>query len=511
MKNGKVYLVGAGSGDPGLLTLKGKRTLEEADVVVYDRLVGSRMLVFAPPQAELIYAGKASSAHSMPQEKINELLAAKCSEGKTVVRLKCGDPFLFGRGGEEAQHLAGRGCPFEIVPGITSAIAAPAYAGIPVTHRDMASSVAFITGHEKPGKRESSIRWQALANGVDTLVFLMGVENLPVIVDNLMAAGRPAYTPAALVRHGSLPDQTVLAATLGDIAHKARRQDVQPPAVLIVGDVVRLRREIAWAERLPLWGRRIVVTRPAAQAAGFIEGLQDLGAAVLVFPTIEIRKEPDQRQLHDALERLASYARLIFTSRNGVDIFCDELLARGRDMRSLHGLELCAIGPATADRLRDYGLCADVVPADYRAEGLLEALKGRVQPGERVLLPRAADSRDVLPEGLAELGARVDEVITYRALPPAQAPAGALEDIQRGAVDLVTFTSSSTVAGFAALVGPESLPRVAARCPAACIGPVTAAAAREQGFTVAVEAAEYTMAGLCEEIRKYFTAGAENE
>jgi len=505
MKKGKVYLVGAGPGDPGLLTLKGKRVLGEADVVVYDRLIGPQLLAFAPARAERIYVGKASSAHSLPQEQINALLAQKCVEEKIVVRLKGGDPFLFGRGGEEALYLAEQGCDFEIVPGVSSAIAAPAYAGIPVTHRDMAASVAFITGHEKPGKAESSIRWHELAHGVDTLVFLMGIENLPAISENLMAAGRPADTPAALVRYGSLPEQTVLTATLGDIVRKARELNIQPPAVLVIGDVVRLREKLSWAEKLPLRGKRIVVTRPAEQSADFIEQLQSLGAAVLVLPTIEIRKEPDLHKLHEAFGKLDSYKWLIFTSRNGVEIFCDELLARGSDMRSLHALKLCSIGPATADCLRARGLVADIIPTDYSAEGLLDALKGCVQSGDTVLLPRAAGSRDILPEGLAALGARVDEIITYQSLPPAVAPAEALKEIQAGSIDLITFTSSSTVIGFAALIGAEHLPDIASRIPAACIGPVTAATAREHGFTIAVEASKYTMAGLFEKIRIVYT------
>jgi len=336
----------------------------------------------------------------------------------------------------------------------------------------------------------------------------MGVENLPSISENLIAAGKPAATPAALVRYGSLPEQTVLTATLGDIMRKARERNIQPPAVLVVGDVVRLRDKLAWAEKLPLWGRRIVVTRPAAQSADFIERLQALGAAVLVFPAIEVRKEPDLRTLHDAFEHLADYQWLIFTSRNGAEIFCDELLARGRDMRCLQGLKLCAIGPATADCLRARGLIADIVPGDYRAEGLLKALKGRVQAGDTVLLPRAAGSRDILPEGLAALGARVDEIITYQSRPPGGAPAEALAEIQTGSIDLITFTSSSTVTGFAALVGAQNMPAIAGRIPAACIGPITAATAREHGFTIAAEAAEYTVSGLFEEVCKYFMRGA---
>lgn len=488
------------------MTLKGKQVLSLADVVVYDRLISPHLLSFAPARAERLYVGKASSAHSLPQEQINKVLAEKCSAGNIVVRLKGGDPFLFGRGGEEALYLAGQGCPFEIVPGITSAIAAPAYAGIPVTHRGKASSVAFITGHEKPGKAESSIRWKELAGGIDTLVVLMGIENLPAITKNLLAAGRPAATPAALVRSGSLPEQFVLTATLGDIEQKAREQRMQPPAVLVIGAVVDLHEKLAWAEKLPLWGRRIVVTRPAAQSADFIEKLQALGAAVLVLPAIEIKKEPDQCKLHQSFEKLHSYQWLIFTSRNSVDIFCDELLARGLDLRSLYTLKLCAIGPATADCLRARGIMADIVPEDYRAEGLLAELKGRVQTGDAALLPRAAGSRDILPNGLAALGVRVDEVITYQARPPAGAQAEALAEIQKGRVDIVTFTSSSTVTGFASLVGPGHMPKIAASIPAACIGPITAATAREHGFAIAAEAKKYTMAGLFEEVCSYFSA-----
>ena len=502
MKNGKVYLVGAGPGDPGLLTLKGKRVLEQAEVVVYDRLVGPQILALAPPQAERIYAGKASADHTLSQDKINELLVEKCAEGKFVVRLKGGDPFLFGRGGEEALYLSQHGCEFEIVPGVTSAIAAPAYAGIPVTHRDIATSVAFITGHEKPGKAESSIRWHELASGIDTLVFLMGIENLPAISQNLIAAGRAADTPAALVRCGTLPEQEVLTATLGTIMQQFLEHGFKPPAVLIVGDVVKLHEKLAWVEKLPLWGRRIVVTRPSEQSADFIAKLQALGAAVLVMPSIEIKPAVDQGLLHRTFENLAAYAWLIFTSRNGVDIFFDELFAQGFDMRSLHGLQLCAIGPATAERLRSKGLIADVVPADFRAEGLLEALHEKVQAGQKVLLPRAAGSREVLPEGLRRLGAQVDEINLYESVAPEEIDAETLQAILSSPIDLITFTSSSTVANFVGLVGKDRAAQLAARIPAACIGPITAATARENGFTVAVEATAYTMDGLIEAIRK---------
>ena len=502
MKNGKVYLVGAGPGDPGLLTLKGKRVLEQADVVVYDRLVGPHILALAPPQAERIYAGKASADHTLSQDKINELLVEKYAEGKVIVRLKGGDPFLFGRGGEEALYLADHGCAFEIVPGVTAAIAAPAYAGIPVTHRDVATSVAFITGHEKPGKAESSIRWHDLAHGIDTLVFLMGIENLPAITQNLIAAGRAADTPAALVRCGTLPEQEVLTATLGTIVQKSLEHGMKPPAVLIVGNVVKLRESLAWVEKLPLWGRRIVVTRPSEQSADFIASLQALGAAVLEMPAIEIKPAADQGALHRAFENLAAYAWLIFTSCNGVDIFFDELFAQGFDVRSLHGLSLCAIGPATAERLRSKGLIPDVVPDDFRAEGLLEALHEKVQAGQKVLLPRAAGSRDVLPEGLRHLGAQVDEIHLYESVPPDSFDAETLQAILASPIDLITFTSSSTVVNFVGLVGPDTAAQLASRIPAACIGPITAATARENGFTVAVQAAAYTMDGLLEAIRK---------
>ena len=508
MKHGKVYLVGAGPGDPGLLTLKGKRVLEQADVVVYDRLVGPHILALAPPQAERIYAGKASADHTLSQDKINELLVEKCAEGNLVVRLKGGDPFLFGRGGEEALHLAQHSCAFEIVPGVTSAIAAPAYAGIPVTHRDVATSVAFITGHEKPGKAESSIRWHELAHGIDTLVFLMGIENLPAITQNLIAAGRVADTPAALVRCGTLPEQEVLTATLGTIVRKSCEHGMKPPAVLIVGAVVDLGEKLAWVEKLPLWGRRIVVTRPSEQSAGFIANLQALGASVLEMPVIEIKPTTDQSALYRAFENFAAYAWLIFTSRNGVDLFFDELFAQGFDVRSLHSLSLCAIGPATADRLRAKGLIADVVPEDFRAEGLLEALREKVQAGQKVLLPRAAGSREVLPEGLRRFGAQVDEIILYESVLPEGIDAETLQVIVSSPIDLITFTSSSTVANFVGLVGKDRAAQLAARIPAACIGPITSATARENGFTVAVEAVAYTMDGLLDAIQKHLLRSA---
>jgi uroporphyrinogen III methyltransferase/synthase len=502
MKKGIVYLVGAGPGDPGLLTLRGKSVLEKADVIIYDRLVNSQILLYAGRAAERIYGGKLPGEHSLSQEEINKLLVKKARQGKTVVRLKGGDPFLFGRGGEEALYLAGHGCDFAIVPGITSAIAAPAYAGIPVTHRDMASSFAVITGHEKPGKQASAVHWQEIARGVDTLVFLMGVENLGVIVSQLIAQGKKPSTPAALICSGTLPAQKVLTGTLRTIVKKAARADLKPPAVLVVGEVVRLKEKLFRADKKPLAGKKVLITRPAAQAASFAEKIVEIGGEPVVFPTVEIVTEPDLRLLHQALGKIESYDRIIFTSLNAVDIFFAELAARQVDIRSLQGARLCAIGPETRERLRLRGLFTDIMPRQFCAEGILQALQGKLQPGQKVLLPRARNARPVLPEGLRRQGVSVDEIYLYRASVPKTPDTSIVAQIMKGTIDIITFTSSSTVSNFVKLLGKNNISRLPRKIMIACIGPITAATARKNRLRVALEAKDYTTDGLIAAILK---------
>ncbi len=499
MNNGQVYLVGAGPGDYKLITVKGRECVARADCIVYDRLADDRLLACARPDVELIYVGKASSDHTMRQEDINALLVAKALEGKTVVRLKGGDPFVFGRGGEEALELAAAGIPFEIVPGVTSAVAVPAYAGIPVTHRGLAASFTVVTGHEDAAKSASSLRWDKLAQGADTLVFLMGVENLPHITGQLIAHGRPAATPAAVIRWGTKPGQQVLVTTLGQAAADVAARGLKPPAVFLVGEVAALRAKLAWFDRKPLFGKRVLVTRARDQASILTTALEELGAECLEAPAIKLVPPEDYAPLDAAIAGLAAYDWLIFTSANGVDHFFARLHGAGLDARALGGRKVAAIGVATAERLRGQGILADVVPAEFRAEGIVAALEGRVTPGMKVLIPRAAVARDLLPDKLRAAGAEVDVVAAYRTVggdSDGQSLAGALA---AGAIDLVTFTSSSTVTNLLGLLGPDG-PALVARARVACIGPVTAATCLEKGITPDIIAEEFTIAGLVEAI-----------
>ncbi|HWP98489.1 MAG TPA: uroporphyrinogen-III C-methyltransferase [Syntrophomonadaceae bacterium] len=498
--NGIVYLIGAGPGDPGLFTLKGKRLLEQAEVVVYDRLVSDGILSLANPEADMIYVGKVSGKHALSQDEINALLVEKASQGKIVARLKGGDPFLFGRGGEEAQFVREHGFDFEVVPGITSAIAVPAYAGIPVTHRDSTSSFAIITGHEKPDKAESSIQWADIARGIGTLVFLMGVENLPYICRQLLSNGRDPSTPVALIRWGTRPEQEVLSGTLQNIVEKVKANSFQPPAVIVVGEVVALRDELQWVEKKPLWGQRIVVTRARAQASVLAEKIADLGGAVIEFPSIEIKKEKNLNTLHNALRNIDHYNWIVFTSANAVDIFFAEIIKIGMDIRDLKGCEICAIGPATRKELEKRGLQVRFVPEEYRAEGILQGLQSQVLPGQWVLLPRARGARNILPDSLRQWGLHVNEVFLYEAVASGRVSQETLDRVLHGDMDYLTFTSSSTVSNFVKIVGRENIENINQRVRVACIGPVTADTAQSLGFNVPVLASRYTIEGLLEAI-----------
>lgn len=495
-KKGFVYLVGAGPGDPGLFTLKGKAVLAKADVVVYDRLVSSQILAWAPSGAELIYVGKQSGNHALPQEEINTLLATKASEGKVVVRLKGGDPFLFGRGGEEALYVREKGFAYEVIPGISSAIAVPAYAGIPVTHRDSTSSLTIVTGHERPDKKESSINWELLGASDSTLVFLMGVENLGFIVDNLMNYGKSPETPVALIRWGTLPEQEVLAGRLNDIVFKVKESNFKPPAVIVVGEVVDLRHSLSWVENKPLWGKRIIVTRARAQASDVVEKIRELGGEPIEFPTITIEPEDNYLTLNNAFNNIANYDWLIFTSVNAVKIFFAKLREDKKDIRHLAGLKICAIGPATRKELEDKGLIVDNMPDEYRAEGIIEELKDKIKPGEWVLLPRARGARSILPEALKDLGANVNEILIYKAVAEKRVSEDMFTQIVEGNVDYVTFTSSSTVENFVNIVGVENALKINNKAKIVAIGPITANTAKTRGFTVDIIAKDYTINGL---------------
>ncbi len=497
-KQGRVYLVGSGPGTADLITLRGMRLLKNADAVVYDYLADPQLLREAPDGCELIYVGKKAGQHTLRQEEINDLLVKLAEEGKRVVRLKGGDPFVFGRGGEEALALKEAGLPFEVVPGVTAGIAAPAYAGIPVTHRGLTCTLGFITGHEDPEKDDSDIDWSKVATGFGTLVFYMGVGNLPRIVERLTQNGRAPSTPAAVVRWGCRPNQQTVSGTLGDIAEKVAQAGLKPPAIIIVGEVVGLRPELQWFENKPLFGRRIVVTRSRAQAGDLSARLAELGADVVEFPVIRIVPPEDAEPLTRAATRVREFDWLIFTSVNGVEAFFGALRGQGLDARALHGVRVCAIGPATAGTVERFGVVADLIPPKYVAESVAEALaqQGEVA-GKRLLLARADIGRSFLPQELERLGAHVEDVVAYRTV--LEEPENIEEvrrDLAAGRISAVTFSSSSTVRNFAQLVGAEALRAVSPPPSLASIGPETTRTLREYTDAEIVEASEYTIPGL---------------
>jgi uroporphyrinogen III methyltransferase/synthase len=493
-----IYLVGSGPGDPGLFTVKGVRCLEEADAVVYDRLAPEALLRHAQPGAELIYVGKKPGEPTMPQEEINDILVELGRAGKTVVRLKGGDPYVFGRGGEEALALLEARLPFEVVPGVTSGIAAPAYAGIPVTLRGVSTSVAFVTGHEDPAKGHQDVDWVKLANGADTLVLYMGVGRLAEISTSLVSAGKDPDTPVAVVRWGTVPEQRTVTGTLADIAQLVAEAGLKPPAITVVGNVVALRESgLGWYERRPLFGRRIVVTRARAQAGELSAKLEKLGAEVVEFPTIEIASPEDFGPLDGAIRELDLFDWLVFTSVNGVDAFVERLLHHDLDLRAVpRAAKVAAIGPATAERIEALGLRVDVVPAEYRAEALLEEVAGDSLAGKRVLIPRAKVAREVLPERLREAGAEVIVPPAYESRPSSAGKEAVARRLVAGEVDCVTFTASSTVQNFVRAFEGEEAVRLLGDTQVACIGPITVDTARERGIRVDAEAREYTISGL---------------
>lgn len=498
---GIVYLVGAGPGQPKLITVKGLECLRQADAVIYDRLVNPRLLQEVRDGAELICVGKMAGKHPFSQDEINVLLVEKANEGKVIVRLKGGDPFVFGRGGEEAEILAEAGIAFKVVPGVTSAIAALAYAGIPVTHRDYTSTFAVVTGHEDPTKENSDIDWARLSTGIGTLVFLMGVGNLPLIVEQLIKHGRAPQTPVALVRWGTEPRQETVCGTLADIVEKVQKAGLKSPAVIVVGEVVSLREKLRWFDRLdrrPLFGKRVLVTRSREQASVLSERLMELGAEPVEFPVIQIVPPDDYSPLDEAIRRLSLYDWIIFTSVNGVKAFIARLKTQGKDIRALAGLKICAIGPATAEELSRYCLNVDYVPEKYVAEAIVEEI-GDVE-GQRILLPRSDIAREMLAVGLAKAGAEVDEVVAYRTVlgdPPEEAIKSML---LAGEVDIVTFTSSSTVRNFGTMMEDGDFAEILKGPLVACIGPITARTARELGIKVDVVAEEYDIKGLVKAI-----------
>ena len=497
---GTVYLVGAGPGDPDLITKRGADLLARADCLVYDYLANPRLLALVPEGAEVIYVGKKGGDHTKSQWQINDLLKEKAAAHKTVVRLKGGDPFVFGRGGEEAEELVEAGVWVEIVPGVTSAVAAPAYAGIPITHRGHNSSVTFVTGHEDPDKPVSRLDWGALARS-QTLVFLMGMKMLEHNTRTLIDNGLDPKTPAALIRWGTRPDQETLVSTVGEIAAQAREVGFKPPSVLVVGSVVSLREKLAWFEKRPLWGLRVMITRALPGASNLAAMISELGGEPLIFPTIAITGPDDPALLKKAVADLASFDWLVFTSANGVGYFFRELAAQGRDARALGHLKICAIGPATARELEGYNLRADLVPAEYRAEAVVEALREEAEAGRSFLIPRAQEAREVLPQRLSELGGRVVVAPAYRTVLPEPEQAAEMEArLDKGEVDLVVFTASSTVTNLARIFPEKRLPGLLGRAKVAVIGPITAQTAQKHGLSVAVQPGEYTLEGLLEAV-----------
>jgi len=497
---GRVYIIGAGPGDQGLITLRGVQCIREADVIIYDHLVSPEILRHAGEKTRLIYAGKQGGDHTLSQWEINNLLVAEAGQGAIVARLKGGDPFIFGRGGEEAEVLREAGIPFEVVPGISSAVAVPAYAGIPLTHRNHTVSVAFVTGHEDPAKGKSDLDWPTLA-GIGTLVILMGVKNLPAIAENLIRNGKDAATPAALIRWGTTPDQETLTGTLGDIAQKAEERRFSPPSIFVVGGVVGLRETLNWFETKPLFGRGIVITRPEAQTEELSEPLRARGARVIHFPVIRIAPPESWEELDGAIDRLESYRWIIFTSANGVAFFFRRLRERGRDIRDLKGIRVATIGPATASAVETLGIRVDLVPEEFISEGVVKAFAGEDLRGRRVLLPRAEQARDVIPEGLAKMGADVDVATAYRTVRSDRNAAELESFLAEEKVDVITFTSPSTVANFLGIMGPDF--HLPSKVRIACIGPVTETAARRAGLPVDILQERYTIPGLVEALTEY--------
>jgi len=508
---GVVYLVGAGPGDPGLLTLRGGELLVLADAIVYDALANPALLAMASvaereTPVELHDVGKRGGAsESARQDDINALLVRLAKEGKRVVRLKGGDPFVFGRGSEEAEALAEAGVPFEVVPGVTAGIAAPAYAGIPVTHRGLSTSVTFVTGHEDPLKEKNTVDWSALARAGGTIVLYMGVKSLPRIASTLISAGMPAETPAAAVRWGTYGKQQTVTATVATLADEIQRAGLEAPVITVIGPVVALRNSIAWFDKRPLFGKRILVTRAQAQAATLSELLIAEGADVVEMPATRV-EALDPSDVESAIAGLGGYEWVIFTSQNGVRVFWDALRRKELDARAFANAKVAAVGPATAEALLDRGIAVDVSPERFVAEALLDALRERKDVrGCRVLYAAAEGARDVLPEGLSDMGAQVDRISLYRSVADGAGADDVRATLVNGEVDLVTFTSASAVRAFVSAVGDDA----GKRAKAASIGPVTSEAIRAAGIDIAVESDVATMSGLVEAICDYYAVLAE--
>ncbi len=505
MNKSKVYIIGAGPGSPDMLTLRAARCLARADIILYDRLVDRRILGLARPDAELIFVGKSPVQHSMRQEDINTLLIEHAMGGKCVARLKGGDPLVFGRGGEEAAALRKAKIPFEIVPGITTACALGAYAGIPLTHRGLAVSAVLATGHEAPDKDEEQVDWAALARAADTLAIYMGVRHLEHIAECLISAGLASDTPAAIVQNCASPLQRTLTGTLGEIARIARENRVEPPALTVIGPTVTLRETLNWFERLPLFGKRVLITRDTRQAASLSEQFAELGALPIEIPVLRIVPADDTAPLDRAIADLDRYDWVVFTSVNGVEAFMGRLRENGLDARALGRTRLCAIGPATAERLAKYFLRTNCVPARYVSAEIADAMQ-KIEPlrGKNILLPRADIAPLDLADRLRALGAEVANIAAYRTLAERFDAQDMLAQLREGAIDVVTLMSSSAARFFAEGLGAEHLKKIARSVAFAAIGPITAQTAREVGLPVDIEATEHTGAGLVRAVVKHY-------
>ncbi len=500
MNRGKVYLVGAGPGAEDLITLKAVQCIKEADVIIYDFLANKKFLNFCKDSAEKIYVGKKGSCHTLKQPEINKLLLEKALQGHIVTRLKGGDPYIFGRGGEEAEELVKAGIEFEIVPGITAAAGATAYAGIPLTHRDFTSTVAFITGHERDDSEYSKIHWDKISTGVGTIVFYMGVKNLPNIVENLINNGRSPDTPIALIRWGTLPIQQTVVGTLRNIVQKVNEAKLTAPAIIVVGEVVNLRNMLRWFDKKPLFGKNIIITRAREQASSLSEKLTLLGANVIEFPTIEIVEPDDFTEIDNAIKNLRTYNWLIFTSVNGVKLFFKRLYYHKKDVRELYNIKICAIGPKTAKTFKEFGIYPDVIPEKYQAEYVIESLEKEGIKGKKFLLPRAKVAREILPEKIKEKGGIIDIITVYKTVMPDINREEALHYLQNNKLDYITFTSSSTVKNFMEMFNDINIKDLLKNVKIASIGPITSQTIAEYGLTPDIEAEKFTIEGLIEKI-----------
>lgn len=497
---GKVYLVGAGPGDPKLITLKAVECLTNADCILYDHLVNPEVLKYTSKRCEVIYVGKKGGKHTLPQNKINALLIKKAKEGKVIVRLKGGDPLIFGRGSEEARELARAKVPFEVVSGVTSAIAVPTYAGIPLTDRRFSSICTFVTGQEDPKKKGSAIDWEKLAKCDGTLVFLMGVKNLNMITDSLLKNGKDKDTPVAVITWGTLPEQRTLVSTLKDVVKDSKKEKIEPPSIIVVGEVVQLRKALNWFERKPLFGKRILVTRMEEGNGRLSALLENEGAYPVELATIQIKTLSDYSEFDGKVNEFSNYNWLIFTSANGIEYTLRRLSALGKDIRELKGPTICAIGPKTKEGLEDLGLKVEYFPSEFRAEAIVEFFKKAGVKGKRIIILRAKETRQVLPNGLKSLGAQVDCIPVYETVRPKRN----LSDIDFDKVDCITFTSSSAVRNFASLFSKNKLNGIIKGKVIATIGPVTASTCKELKIKVDVEAKEYTLDGLTKAIAAYY-------